>query len=101
MGISTLIRTLLSRQQFIPGSGHAGKSSVMINIYRLPLYVVLTRTALINVSSAQELEPRRWAHVPVDTNYFGVGYVKTDGDVLFDPVLRIEYTTVNINFGDR
>jgi hypothetical protein len=53
--------------------------------------------ALLNVSSAQELEPRRWAHVPVDTNFIGVGYIRTDGDVLFDPVLRIEDATVNIN----
>ena len=49
------------------------------------------------VASAQELEPRRWAHVPVDMNFIGAGYVRTDGDVLFDPVLRIEDTTATIH----
>ena len=64
---------------------------------RLPLYVTLVYAALLNVSSAQELEPRRWSHVPVDSNYFAVAYVRTDGDVLFDPVLRIEDAAVSIN----
>jgi len=39
---------------------------------------------------AQELEPRRWSHLPVGTDYIGVGYLYTEGDILFDPVLRIE-----------
>jgi hypothetical protein len=70
----------------------------MMKICRLLLsLVVIVCAALLNVSSAQELEPRRWAHVPVDTNFIGVGYIRTDGDVLFDPVLRIEDATVNIN----
>lgn len=69
----------------------------MIKTYRLTLYAVLVWGALLNASSAQELEPRRWTHVPVDNNYFGLAYVRTDGDVQFDPVLRIEESTVNIN----
>ncbi|MFW2440159.1 MAG: transporter [Arenicellales bacterium] len=68
----------------------------MIKTYRLTLYAVLVWSALLNVSSAQELEPRRWTHVPVDSNFFGLAYVRTDGDVLFDPVLRIEESSVNI-----
>lgn len=64
---------------------------------RLALYVVLTWTVLPTVSSAQELEPRRWAHVPIDTNFIGVAYIRTDGDVFFDPVLRIEDATLTIN----
>ena len=68
-----------------------------MKMYRLPLYVLLVYAALLNVSSAQELEPRRWSHVPVDSNYFALAYVRTDGDVLFDPVLRIEDATVSIN----
>ena len=39
---------------------------------------------------AEELEPRRWAHLPVNTNFIGAGYVRTDADISFDPVLRIE-----------
>ncbi len=64
--------------------------------YKLAFLAVFIWAALHNISFAQELEPRRWAHVPVDTNFFAVGYVRTDGDVLFDPVLKIEDATVNI-----
>ncbi|MFW9845637.1 MAG: transporter [Candidatus Thorarchaeota archaeon] len=39
---------------------------------------------------AQELEPRRWSHLPTGKNFFGVGYVYTKADIFFDPVLRIE-----------
>ncbi len=65
--------------------------------YRLACYAVFVWAALHNISFAQELEPRRWAHVPIDTNFFAVGYVRTDGEVLFDPVLQIEDATVSIN----
>lgn len=39
---------------------------------------------------ADELEPKRWAHLPIDTNFVGTGYAYTDGDIALDPVLRIE-----------
>jgi hypothetical protein len=53
--------------------------------------------ALALPSAAQELEPRRWSHVPVDSNFAGAAYVRTNGDIFFDPVLRIEDTTAEIN----
>ena len=39
---------------------------------------------------AQDLEPRRWTPLPAGLNVIGVGYVRTEGDVFFDPVLKIE-----------
>ena len=39
---------------------------------------------------AQELEPRRWSHLPTGTNFVGGGYVYTEADISSDPVLRIE-----------
>ena len=39
---------------------------------------------------AEELEPRRWAHLPINTNFFGSGYAYTEADIGFDPVLKIE-----------
>jgi hypothetical protein len=36
------------------------------------------------------MEPRRWAHLPVNTNFIGGGYAYTEADIDFDPVLRIE-----------
>ena len=42
------------------------------------------------LASAQELEPRRWSHLPTDVNYAGAAYAYTKADVLFDPVLELE-----------
>ncbi|MCG6974621.1 MAG: transporter [Desulfobacterales bacterium] len=39
---------------------------------------------------AQELEPRRWNHLPIGKNFVGGGYVYTKADIFFDPVLRIK-----------
>ena len=39
---------------------------------------------------ADELEPRRWAHLPVNTNFIGAGYAYTSADISFDPLLKIE-----------
>jgi hypothetical protein len=39
---------------------------------------------------SQELEPRRWSHLPTGKNFAGGGYVYAEANILFDPVLRIE-----------
>lgn len=39
---------------------------------------------------SQELEPRRWSHLPIGKNFVGAGYAYTEADIFFDPVLRIE-----------
>ena len=39
---------------------------------------------------AQELEPRRWSHLPTGANFAGAGYAYTEADISFDPVLRID-----------
>lgn len=48
---------------------------------------------LLSVASpalAQDLEPRRWSHLPVGLNVLGMALATSSGDILFDPVLRIE-----------
>jgi len=39
---------------------------------------------------AQQLEPRRWTHLPINTNFAAGGYAYTEADISFNPVLRIE-----------
>lgn len=39
---------------------------------------------------AQDLTPRRWNHIPVDTNFGVAGYIYTEADIFFDPVLKVE-----------
>ena len=46
---------------------------------------------------AQDLEPRRWTPMPVDTNVAAVAYLFTTGNLHFDPVLRIEDAEVELN----
>lgn len=53
----------------------------------LPVFLAL---GLALPCFAQELEPRRWSHLPIGTNFAGGGYAYTDADISFDPVLRIE-----------
>lgn len=44
---------------------------------------------------AQDLEPRRWTPLPVGLNVIGAGYVRTEGDLFLDPVLKIEDAEVD------
>lgn len=39
---------------------------------------------------AQDLEPRRWTHLPVGSNYISAFAIDTSADVFLDPVLLIE-----------
>ncbi|MDJ0958528.1 MAG: transporter [Arenicellales bacterium] len=59
---------------------------------RIYLFVVTTLLFLTWSSplSAQQLEPRRWSHLPVGAQFFSLAYLYTDGDIFLDPVLRIE-----------
>lgn len=50
-------------------------------------------TAGTGLSSAQDLEPRRWSHQPVGTSVAGLAYSYTEGTLQFDPVLEIEEAT--------
>jgi hypothetical protein len=54
--------------------------------YGLLLFVLFSASACF----ADELEPRRWSHLPINTNFFGGGYAYTEADISFDPVLKIE-----------
>ncbi len=47
--------------------------------------------------SAQDLEPRRWSHLPIGQNIIGVGYVYTEANIFFSPVLKITDGTSRIN----
>jgi hypothetical protein len=46
---------------------------------------------------SEELEPRRWAHLPINTNFAGSGFAHTDADISFDPVLKIENGQVDMH----
>ncbi len=39
---------------------------------------------------AQELEPRRWSHLPVGINFAALAYAYTDGNIFLDPAVLVE-----------
>lgn len=39
-------------------------------------------------TQAQDLEPRRWAHLPTGMNFISIGATYVEGDIFLDPVLR-------------
>ena len=57
----------------------------------------LAVSCLVSACLAQDLQPRRWSHLPIDTNFGGVGYAYTNADVAFDPVLMIEGVKLELN----
>jgi len=53
--------------------------------------------SVFSQTNAQDIEPRRWSTMPLGTHVIGAGYVYTNGNILFDPVLEAEDVTVDIH----
>ena len=66
------------------------------NIYWLFLYAFLS-LGLTLPCFAQELEPRRWSHLPIETNFAGGAYAYTKADISFDPVLLLENVEMELH----
>jgi hypothetical protein len=50
----------------------------------------LFAASLMSPCHAMELEPRQWSHLPVGSNFAGIGYAYTRADISLDPVLKLE-----------
>jgi hypothetical protein len=48
---------------------------------------------------SQDIEPRRWSHLPLGSNFAGTAYSYTSGDINFNPVLRIEDCEFDLQAG--
>ena len=44
---------------------------------------------------AQDIEPRRWTHLPAGMSILGLGAIRTNAEIAFDPVLELEDVTVD------
>ena len=65
--------------------------------YKLRIFVILAlMLCWAGQSFAQDLEPRRWTQMPTGMNFAGIGIGHIDGDILFDPVLRVEDATYDM-----
>jgi len=57
-----------------------------------PFLLLIALTSISTEFLCQELEPRRWSHLPIGTKFIGLGTLYTFGDINFDPALLIEDT---------
>src|SRR6266567_8173622 len=45
---------------------------------------------LASLGQAQDIEPRRWSHLPIGANFGAAAYAYTTGDIYLDPELKIQ-----------
>ena len=69
----------------------AGKFKILAVVILLAVFI------LPEQANAQDLEPRRWGHLPTGMNMVGVGYAYTDAFVYFSPFWKITNTSARIN----
>ena len=64
---------------------------------RLIAIFLLIGLGVSGQASAQDLEPRRWSHLPIGLNVVGIGYTYTDANIYFNPFWNITNGTAQIN----
>ncbi len=52
---------------------------------------------LSSTAVSQELEIRRWNHLPIDRNFVTANFAHTSGYIAFDPVLQIDDAVVDLD----
>jgi hypothetical protein len=59
-------------------------------------HIVATLSMLVLAGgvAANDVEPRRWTPLPIGTTVVGLGLIRGEGDVAFDPLLRLTDATV-------
>jgi hypothetical protein len=69
----------------------------VVNSFSLGCFLVLVFLFFTSPCLAEELDPRRWVHLPINTNFVGTGYAYTNADIGFDPVLKIQNGQVDMH----
>jgi hypothetical protein len=64
---------------------------------KLVFLLLIAYEASVCSAFAQELQVRRWNHLPINQNFVTGNFATTEGDITFDPVLRIEDAAVDID----
>lgn len=59
----------------------------------LPVCVLFAAPLL----DAQELQPRRWSHLPLGSNFSGASYAYTSADIYFSPSLKVDDATLEMH----
>jgi hypothetical protein len=74
----------------VPTARHTHGARASGRAGRLVLAALVLAAQLPGAASAQELEPRRWSHLPTGMNFLGAGYAYTDADTSDSPALKLE-----------
>lgn len=64
---------------------------------RWSVVIALGYLGVAAVAHTQELEPRAYSPSPVGTNYFGIVYAYSSGDILLDPSLPLQNVEAKIH----
>ena len=63
------------------GEGKARENRSPITSSRLQYALALAFLLLARLCQCQDIEPRRWSHLPIGGNFGGVAYAYTTGDI--------------------
>ncbi len=59
--------------------------------------MIFLTLAAAHDAQAQELEPRRWSHLPAGINFAALAYAYTDGNIFLDPAILVEDAQAEIH----
>jgi hypothetical protein len=62
-----------------------------------PAFIALALLFVCTLAAAQDLEPRAYSPAPIGTNFAGLTYAHSSGDVLLDPTIAIQNANVQFN----
>jgi hypothetical protein len=68
----------------------------VITLPRLRATLTLALALTAWFAHAQDIEPRRWSHLPIGANFAGAGYAYTTGDIYLEPELQIQNATFDL-----
>src|SRR5262245_27373084 len=66
-------------------------------VHRALALGIVSLAAMSQASRAQELQPRRWTHLPIDANFTGGGFAYTGADLSDAPALQLEDVHANVS----
>lgn len=58
--------------------------------------LTLALLMLVRFAHAQDIEPRRWSHIPIGANFAGAAYAYTTGDIYLDPDLQLKNVQMDL-----
>jgi hypothetical protein len=71
--------------------GRGRRAPVACPVVRVVVFAGLILAALVPCAPrAQELEPRRWTHLPTGMNFLGMGYAYTETSISDSPALKLQ-----------